>query len=170
MPATQHSHNRSLNSTPLTASVGSSTSSNMSLQAYLRPPGSPLMSMSAATSGLPPLSTQQPALLWNPPGPPPGGSTNDRRVARATTARTRGVAASPFQSLNSGQHCQSQSSLQRLQSRRSMSSSRLPRGVSSRKYVVVIHPEPVSHYLCSGIVLSLMQGYAGIRNSTHTKW
>jgi hypothetical protein len=167
VPATQHSHNRSLNSTllPLTASAGLSASFNTFLQAYLHPPGSPLMSTSAVTLGQPPLSIQQPGLLWNPPDPPPAGSTNDRHVARATTVHTRGVATSPFQSLTSGQHSQSLSSLQRVQSCCSMSSSHLPRGISSRKYVVVIHPEPVSHCLRSGTVLSLTQGYAGIWNN-----
>ncbi|KAH0832408.1 hypothetical protein J3R83DRAFT_13444 [Lanmaoa asiatica] len=82
------------------------------------------MSASASTSGLPPLSTQQPTLFtpWNPLGPPLAGSTNDRRVDR---------------------HRQSLSNLRRVQLRRSTPSSRLPRGVSSRKYIVVIHPEPV---------------------------
>ncbi|KAG6375226.1 hypothetical protein JVT61DRAFT_3439 [Boletus reticuloceps] len=124
---------------PLTASGGSSTSSaNMSLQAYLHPIGSPLMSASAT---LPPLTQRlAPFPSWNPPGPPSAGSTNDRRLNRAAAARTRGVAASPFQSLTSGQH--RQGSVQRVQSRRSLSSSRLPHGLSARKYVVVIHSEP----------------------------
>lgn len=137
---------------PLTMSAGSSTSSNMSLQSYLHPPGSPLMSASAsarASATLPLISNPSTQHLahfppWNPPGPPPAGSTNDRRVNRAAVARTRGVAASPFQSLTSGQH--RQSPLQRVRSRRSASSSCLPHGVSPRRYVVVIHPEPVSHW------------------------
>ncbi|KAG6377906.1 hypothetical protein JVT61DRAFT_14695 [Boletus reticuloceps] len=144
--STQVTNNRSLldgNSllSPLTASGGSSTGS---LQAYLCPIGSLLPSTSAAT--LPPLTQQHaPAFShWNPPAPPPAGSTNDRRVYRATTA-ARGVAASPFQSSAMVLGQRRRGSMQRIQQRRSTPSSRLPHGFSARKYVVVIHPEPVSH-------------------------
>lgn len=141
----QVANNRSLSNgnpllSPLTASGGSSTGS---LQAYLHSIDSPLPSTSAAT--LPPLTQQHaPAFSpWNPPAPPPAGSTNDRRVYRATTT-ARGVAASPFQSSAMVLGQRRRGSVQRVQQRQSTSSSRLPRGFSARKYVVVIHPEPVS--------------------------
>lgn len=124
-----------------------------SMQGYLQPPASPLASVSTGNSGLllapanvSVTGTRWPAASlpsWSPPGPPVLGTANDRRLS----AHGLGVSQSPLSVIPT---------LRRRQAARSVnvaaSSSTCPTRLTSMtqrrrettKYLVVLHPEPVS--------------------------
>ncbi|KAF8452716.1 hypothetical protein L210DRAFT_2053136 [Boletus edulis BED1] len=115
------------------------------LQSYLHPPLSPLgMARTEVDSSM---VLPSPALqMWSRPGPPPSGLVNDRRMQSAMAAR--GTSSSPCRSFPSriaqiptGPRTVSMGapSVRNPWAKKQTSTNR---GCTSRKYVIVIHPEP----------------------------
>lgn len=99
-------------------------------------------------------STSPTLPMWRRPGPPPSGSVNDRRMSSAASAR-RGVSLSSFGPFPSSQVRPAPT--RNISSGRSGVRSRASAPASStvreHKYLVIIHPEPVSSTLTSRIVI-----------------
>ncbi|KAG6369379.1 hypothetical protein JVT61DRAFT_14951 [Boletus reticuloceps] len=144
-------------------SAGSHVSSS-SLQRYLQSPDLPLMNVSAPLPLLTGSSTQQlhsSLTSWTRPGPPPPGSTNDRRIARASVARTRGVTSSPLAPVPTFHRQPIHRRQLTSQSSSAAASSAPPlRGNNrARKYLVMVHPEPAHGTIAtdSGDIFSILR-------------
>ena len=123
---------------------GAGPASAAALQSYLHPLTSPLAASSSAA--LPLFTAPSPAEYftplpsWSPAGPPQSGSTNDRRIGRASMAHR--VAGSPFGSTPVVRRQQPASG--RRVALRSGGLS-CASGAKVRKYILIIHPEPVCY-------------------------
>ena len=139
-------------SSPPSSGMSSTTGSNRttsSFQSYLQPPLSPLQTAGAVSSS--PSTMLQ---MWSRPGPPPSGSVNDRRMQSATAAR--GISASPYRTFPSrvaqiptgprtasmGVAPPATGVIRNVRTR-----NRTSHGGTLRKYLIVIHPEPVSTFV-----------------------
>lgn len=147
---------RSATVTPATTASASDSGvvSTARLQGYLQPSLSPLGAPRALATPLDmdgPSSSSTALRLWTRPGPPPTGSVNDRRMSSA--AAVRGVSLSPFHTYPSritpiptGSRMGSVRATRSTRSARTQqrdSSSMTTPGLRERKYLVIIHPEPV---------------------------